>query len=106
MTTISKKEQLDQEIAALQIKKNNDLMALKNQFHVVQESLNPLNLLKSTIKDVASNTTASGIIGGVASIAGDYLSTKILPRNGPLKNIGSSVLRFLVRKLLPSKTEK
>lgn len=103
MATISRRAQLDQDIALLEVKKMDDLMALRNQFHLVQDSLNPMNLLKSTIREVASHTTTSGIIGGVASIAGDYLSDKILPGKGPIKKIGSSILRFLGRKLLPSK---
>lgn len=105
MATINKKEQLDQEIAALQIKRTDDLNALKNQFQVVQEGLNPLNLLKSTFKDVASNATATGIVSSAVGMAGDYLAMKMIPGKGPLKFIGSKVLHFLVKKLLPSKTE-
>lgn len=103
MGTITKREQLDQQIALLKIRQEQDLAALKNQFQELQESLNPINLIKSTFKDVAANTTASGILGGAASIAGDYLATKILPGKGPLKNIGSAILRFFGRKILPSK---
>lgn len=104
MASISKREQLDLEIAGLKRKREQDFEDLKNHFRFVQESYNPLNIIKNSIKDVAANTTVSGIIGNVAGFAGDYITDKILPGNSAIKRIGGNVLKFLGRKFLPSKS--
>ena len=101
MKTISRKNKLLEEIDYLKLQQEQELGALKYQFRVVQESLTPMNLLKNTFKGVTENTTTLGILEGAASLAGGYLSDKYLPT--PVKKIGGSILRFLAKKLLPSK---
>lgn len=101
MAAINRRDQLDQQIALLKIKQQEDLDALKYQFKVVQENLNPANLIKDTFKNVTAGISTFGLLSGAADVAGNYLSNKFIPKSmqGPVKNIGGGILRFVGSKI-------
>ena len=52
---------------------------LKEQLHLTIESLKPVNLLKSTIKDISSSPyLIDNILGTATGLASGYLSRKII----------------------------
>ena len=70
---------------------------LKEQFHFAYESIKPVNLIKSTLKDVASSPyLIDNILGTAIGLATGYLSKKIfIGSSGNLfrKLLGSSISR-------------
>ena len=106
MKAISERDKIIEKIEELRFKQSQDLVALKEQFKATQDSLKPVNLIKSTLLDVTSGTTTSALLDGALSIAGGFLSDKLLPKSTPksLKEIGSRILRFVTEKFLHKKT--
>jgi hypothetical protein len=52
---------------------------LKDQFHLTYESLKPVNLLKSSIKDISSSPyLIENIVGTAAGLATGFISRKIV----------------------------
>ena len=105
MKEISERDKIIAKIEELRFKQSQDLDALKEQFKATQESLKPVNLIKSTLLDVTSGTTTSALLDGVMSIAGGFISDKLLPKATPhfIKQIGSRILRFVTEKFLHKK---
>jgi hypothetical protein len=64
---------------------------LKEQFLITYEGLKPINIIKSTIKDISSSPNfIDNIVGTATGIAGGYITKKII--------VGTSMNMF--RKLL------
>lgn len=101
MATINKREELDREIALLKIKRSNDFDDLKAHFRLVQDSFNPLNLIKDTFKGAVAGVSTVSLLQGAADFAGDYITNKFIPKGmqAPLKNAGGKILRFFAGKI-------
>lgn len=91
MQNISSTTELNEVIRLLEIEQAANGLQLREEFHRTYESLKPVNVLKSTLKDINSSpllmTTMAGTTAGLVS---GYLSKKIV--------VGSSDNLF--RKLL------
>ena len=72
---------------------------LKEQFHLTYESFKPVNLLKSTLKDIASSPyLIENILGNAIYLATGYLSKKIVAGESAniVRKLISSLLKFVV----------
>ncbi|MCX6328179.1 MAG: hypothetical protein NTZ85_01510 [Bacteroidia bacterium] len=81
---------------------------LKDQFHLTYESLKPVNLLKSTIKEISSSPyLIDNIIGTATGLATGYISRKIVVgASGNLfRKLFGVILQFGVTNLVASHSD-
>ena len=85
--------ELKKAIELLEAEQDVKLQLLKQQFYTAYESLRPVNLIRSSIKDVTSSPyLIENIVGSALGLATGYFSKRMV--------VGASVNR--VRKLLGS----
>lgn len=79
MENITSTAGLKNAIQLLEVEQAINGQLLKEQFYLSLESLKPVNLLKSTLSDVASSPyLIENILATVAGLASGYLSRKIV----------------------------
>ena len=108
MLNITSITELKNAIHFLENKQTLDKQLLIEQFHLTYESLKPINLLKKTIKDVASSPyLIDNIIGTSIGLASGYLTKKIIVNaSGNLfKKLIGSVLQFGVTNIVAQNPE-
>jgi hypothetical protein len=102
MKTTAESILLDERILVLQNKQAYELVLLKEQFQITEESLKPSNLIKSTFNEVTSSSVIGrSLLNGVMSLTSGYLSQKTvfgIPIN-PVQKIVRSAFQFLVKKI-------
>jgi hypothetical protein len=95
MQNISSPTDLKEAIRLLEIEQLAQGKLLKEQFHLTYESLKPVSLLKSTLKDFNLPTTLiDNILGTTIGLATGYLSKKIVV------GTSSSIFRKLIGSLM------
>lgn len=102
-------ESLDEKIALLEGRRAYELEQLQEQWKHTYESMKPINLIKSTFKDVASSPEIKGnLLNNVVGLASGYISKKILfgSTHNPLKKVAGAVLQFAVTNFVGKKMEK
>ena len=102
MEIVDPKVALKEIILKLQIKSDLEFLELKDQFHLTCESLKPLNLLKSTVKElINSNGSKSGMGSTFIGLASGFLIKNIFFRStrNPLKYIAGIALETLAANL-------
>lgn len=90
-------EALNERIRLLQMKKDRELIVLKEQAHLAYESLRPINLIKNMFHEVASTPDLkNGIVSNVIGLATGFLSRKVLigGSHNPIKRIVGALLQF------------
>ena len=93
MQNITDKAQLKNAILLLEAERAVNGQIFKEQFYFTYESFKPVNIIKSTLKDIASSPyLIDNILGTTMGLATGYISKKII--------IGSS--GNVIRKLLGS----
>jgi hypothetical protein len=93
MQNITSTAGLKNAIQILEARHTANGQQLKVQFHLTYEGFKPVNLLRSTLKDVASSPTLiDNILGTTIGLATGYLSKKLI--------VGSS--GNIIRKLIGS----
>jgi len=85
--------------AILQLEKEQDeeMRILKEQFHLAYESVKPINLIKSTFKQVtASRELTDNIVSTVVGLSAGYLSKMIFEKvsDSPFKRLLGVALQF------------
>jgi hypothetical protein len=91
MQNITNKAQLKNAILLLEAERAVNGQILKEQFYLTYESFKPINIIKSTLKDIASSPyLVDNILGTTMGLATGYISKKII--------VGSS--GNMIRKLL------
>lgn len=107
MEKIKSIKELRDAIVQLESKQLEDKRLLKEQFVSTYESLRPINLIKTTIKDlIASPDLKSNLFSAFLGIAAGYLSKRAtfgLSHN-PLKNILGSFLQLGVSNVVAKKS--
>jgi len=79
MQNKSPTDELKNAIQLLEVEQAANWQLLKEQFHLTYESLKPVNLLKSTVHDIASSPyLIDNIISNSLGLATGYLSRKII----------------------------
>lgn len=97
MQQIISETDLRNAILQLESKQNNEGKQLKEQFHLVYNSMKPLNIIKSTFKAVAdSQEFKDDVLTTTVGLTAGYLSKTIFEKvsHNPIKKILGSVLMF------------
>ena len=108
MSNKDAKQTLNERIALLESRKSHEFYLLKEQWEITYESLKPVNLIKSTFRDVASSPEIkSHLLGNLIGLGTGYLSKKIMfgGTHNPFKRIIGTILQFAVSNFVGSKIE-
>lgn len=96
---ITSTAELEQAIETLQAKSENQLAGIRNNFNDILESLKPVNLLKSTVKDIGESPgLAKAAIGTSVAIGAGVLSKKMIigKSTNMFKQVLGTVVEFAV----------
>lgn len=90
---------LAERIQILEMQQEEDLLALKHQFHLTIDSLSPMNYIKNSLHEMTTSPDMkTDLLNGVAGLASGYLAQKVglfgLAR-APLRGL----INFIGRKL-------
>ena len=108
MNKINQTEALNKTIAALQEKKEIEFSLLKEQFQITYESLKPINLIKSTLANVASSPELkNNVFNYVIGLTTGYISKKVILGNtrNPIKILLGSLFQFAIANVVSKHTE-
>jgi hypothetical protein len=97
MQIITSYDQLQETIQLLEVDQAVKRQLLKEQLNITYESLKPLNLISSALKDISSSPNLiDNILGSAMGLASGYLSKKMfLGTSGNLfRKLIGSVLQF------------
>lgn len=73
----NERDKLNEAIIVLQVKRKEERMLLREQLHIIYESIKPINLIKNTLKDISSSSEIkSKILDNAIGIGTGYLSKK------------------------------
>lgn len=95
-------------ILQLESQRTEEGKVMKEQFHLAFESIKPINLIKSTFREVAESRDLSDNIVGVATgLAVGYLSKKLFEKvsHNPLKKLLGTVLMYGITNLVAKHPE-
>jgi hypothetical protein len=109
MSKISSSTELREAIQLLEFEQEAIGQDLKEHVNVVRESLRPVNLLKSTMSDVASSDfVIDNIVGTALGIGTGYISRKLIIGSSlsPVRKLFGSALQLAVttvtaKKIIP-----
>jgi hypothetical protein len=96
-------EALNELIRVEESKQAYELVLLKEQFHMAQESLKPMNLIKEVLHDVtASPQIKDNLLNNVIGLGTGLLSKKLLMFGAktPLKNTAGTLVGLAVANLV------
>ena len=108
MQTINSDTSLKEAILFLENKRIIEGELLKEQFHCTFESIKPINLIKSTFKEVSeSEEIKDDFVNTTIGLTAGYLSKKIFESvtNNPVKKIIGTALMFSVKNLVAKNPE-
>ena len=97
MDKITNTTELNQAILLLEAKQTLEGCILKEQFKITYESLKPINLIKSTISELAASPDfKNDLLNTTLSLAAGYLSKKVAigSTNNPFKQILGTILQM------------
>lgn len=97
MDKITNTTELNQAILLLEAKQTLEGCILKEQFKITYESLKPINLIKSTISELAASPDfKNDLLNTTLSLAVGYLSKKVAigSTNNPFKQILGTILQM------------
>ena len=79
MTTQTASERLKESIRLLEIKQEEEGKILKEQLRITYESLKPVNLIKSSLKEITSSVEVKNdLFGAIMSILSGYLTKRMV----------------------------
>ncbi|MFL9830898.1 hypothetical protein ABS764_08560 [Flavobacterium sp. ST-87] len=99
--------ELDKAIARLEMDRDLKLEELKEQLATTYESIKPVNILRETVEDFNNAPDLkSNLLQIVVSIAGGYLSKKLLlgKSNSFFKKIAGYILQYGMTSFIAKKT--
>jgi hypothetical protein len=108
MQTITSSAELKNAIQLLEIEHDIKGRQLKDQLYITYESLKPINLLRSTLKEITSSRDLiDNISGTVMGMAGGFLSKKIfIGKSGSaFRKLIGSLLQFGITNLVSRNSE-
>jgi len=104
----NEKEALAERIFFLQNKQAQELKLLKEQFHIAYESLKPINLVKSTWREITeSPEIKNNLLSNAIGLTTGYLSKKVLMgfSHNPIKKIFGALLQFAIANVVSKHSE-
>lgn len=99
---------LAEAINMLRTKRELELVALRDQFHLTYESLKPINLIKHTFKEAASATEIKeGMLHNIVGLTTGYLSKAIFIGSSvnPVRKIVGTLLQLAVAVLVSKNSD-
>ena len=109
MESINTTDDIRDAIQLLEDEQAIKLDLLKDQFYITYESLKPVNLIKSTIKEISTSPyLVENILGTATSLATGFISRKIVVGGSGnlLRKLFGAVLQFGVTNLVANDPEK
>ncbi len=103
MQNITSFTELKNAIQLLEVEQAAKGQLLREQFSITYESLKPVNLLKSTLKDLSSSPyLIENIVGSAVGLASGYVSKKIVVGASAniFRKLFGSILQFGVTNLV------
>jgi len=103
MDKIKTVKELNSSILLLENRQAQELIVLKDQYELTYESLKPLNILKSTFKElVTAPDFKENLINASVSLGAGFLSKKVTvgSTNNPFKKIFGNFLQMGVTKVV------
>ena len=103
MQNITTSVELKNAIQILEVEQEFKLQLLKEQFYLTYESLKPINILRSTLKDITlSPNLNENILDTVIGLATGYLSKKIFigASGNIIRKLFGSILQFGVSNIV------
>ncbi len=100
---------LNEAIASLEIKKQKELVDLKEQFQLTYETLKPINILKSAFSQITSSPETKKTVSSTAiGMASGFLARKVLfrPTWNPIKKIAGMLLQAVVSNYAAKNSDK
>lgn len=89
-------EKLQQNIDLLRAEQYDQLEALKNELHKVQDQLRPSNIIKGAFEDLTSSVSVSGsALDSVIALGSGYIANSVVA--GKSKNIGLRLLGYILQ---------
>lgn len=101
--------ELNEEIIMLQLKQEEDRKALNEQFKLTAQSLRPVNLIKSSLKDVFSSPDLKdNLVNSSIGIGAGYITNKVIAgaSHNPIKKIIGTLLQLGVTNLVSNYGEE
>ncbi|RPH31639.1 MAG: hypothetical protein EHM93_12845 [Bacteroidales bacterium] len=96
MQSINNTSELRNAIELLQAEQVFQAELLKEQFYITYESFKPINLLKSSLKDIATSPNLiNNVLGAAIGLGTGYLSKKIVV--GGSGNLFRKLLGFIIQ---------
>jgi hypothetical protein len=98
---------LEEKIAFLKSKQEQDFNALRFQYYATIESIKPINLIKSATREfITSPSLKSNLINGTISLGTNYLSKNLMNENStnPVKRVLGKVLNFAIKNFIGKKS--
>ena len=108
MQKIDTQIQLTEAILRLELEQAKSLDTLKEQSNMIFDSINPVNIIKNTFKEVvASKEIKENILNTSIALAVGYLSKKVFEEesHSPLKKILGSALMFGITTVVAENSE-
>ncbi len=99
MNNLSSNQSIDEEVSLLKVKSENEFIELKQKFHAMIDSLNPVNIIKDTLLEVSSSPEIKdGLEKTAVGIASGLLVKKVMysKTNSTLKKLTSVALQVLI----------
>lgn len=105
MKVLTPTQKLNNAITLLEHKQKEEFQDVKNQFDVLVETIKPVNLLNSTLKDFNTPETKTNLINSVTSIASGYISRKFLVGDSSniFKKVAGYALQYAVTNFISKK---
>ena len=110
MDNISTLEDLRNAIKALEVEQNEKELILKDQFHLVYESLRPINIIKANLKELLSFSSSSiseNLSGTALGEAGGFLLKKLFIGNSGnlFRKLMGTLLQLGITNIASKKSE-
>jgi hypothetical protein len=97
MAKLNSQDRLKETIQVLELKRADDARMLKEQFHDTVESLKPINLIKSTFKEISRSPQVTGnLVSTSVGLSVGFLSKLLFVgfSKNPIKRLIGNALMF------------
>ena len=109
MAKINSTDSLHLAIQELELKRDVELSDLKEQLHVIHESLKPVNLFKNILKDISEGPDLRNSMGKAAmGMVTGYAVRNLIVRSSknPIRNVLGTAAQSIVSNLTANNTDK
>ena len=109
MKNKSEIEALREAISLLEIRQKQELLALKTQFTLTQDSFKSMNLIKSTLQEISTSPDLRNIIlNNTIAVSAGYLSKRILvgSSHNIFKKVAGTFVEFAVASVMVNQAGK